>query len=111
MKKFIERFRIIVDPVRKYSTDCCALCHLTMGNYTPIEDIYAAVNKLKEEAPTENWLGKGKEKGQRAAFTIVTPYERILEENLIEVGFRHIATFDRRNGYPEGKLKMYFYNF
>ena len=49
--------------------------------------------------------------GQTATFTIVSPGEDVLEQNLIELGYTLSHTFPRRVGYPDvGDLKMYIIN-
>lgn len=93
-------------------TSCCALCHITCSNDDPIEDLKAEVDKLKEKALAEDYLGTGPDYGgQRAAFVIVTPAETTLRKNLEDLGFKLVNTFDRRNGYPKtGRLSMYMLN-
>lgn len=110
---FDELFEDFESRPVKHQLSCCALCQMTAGNYTPLRDIKAFVEKTKAESK-ERWHYSNRDSGERAIFSIVAPGEYILEANLKEAGFREIVQFDRRNGYPgagELKLKMYFINF
>ncbi len=93
----------------KHQLCCCALCQLTANNNTSKEEITKHIDRLKEEAK-EWWNLADIYSGERACFVIVTPDEKPLEQRLIELNFKEITQFDRRNGYPAGKLKMYFLN-
>ena len=96
----------------KTTTDCCALCQLSkVNNLTPIDDIQYAIDKLKKEKEANTEVGITTGNGQTAVFTIVSPGENILENNLKKLGFKHIHEFERRKGYPPmGNLKMYIKN-
>jgi hypothetical protein len=96
----------------KTATDCCALCQLSrIDNETPIEHIEIALKKLKEEKEINIEVGYTTGNGQTAVFTIVSPGEYILENNLKKLGFKMKHTFERRVGYPNlGDLKMYIKN-
>lgn len=101
---------IITKTAVKWQLSCCALCQITASNKTPIEELQYHIDKLKLEAKN-NWHYTNRNSGERACFVIVSPGEDILEKNLINLGFKQVATFDRRNGYPKtGFLKMYFLN-
>lgn len=92
----------------KISTSCCALCQLSLNNQHTRKEIEHELDLLKKEAYEREWRPiDGKMYGQRACFVIVSPGEDILERNLIRLSFEHVFTFPRRNGYPEGDLKMY----
>ncbi len=95
--------------IQKWQLSCCALCQITAHNHDPKHRIKAQIDKLKEEAKEKWWTGD-RASGERAAFIIVAPGEDNLEKNIQELGFTQITTFDRRNGYPPGILKMYFLN-
>jgi hypothetical protein len=96
----------------KTVTDCCALCQLSqVNNETPIENIERAIKRLTEEKEENTEVGYTTGNGQTAVFTIVSPGEHILENNLKKLGFEMKHTFERRVGYPNhGDLKMYIKN-
>ena len=97
--------------IQKHRLECCALCQLTAGNNTTIEEIEGMLKTLKEQTKYVNKKGQANGIGQRACFIIVTPAEAKLKQNVENLGFICIAEFDRRNGYEQiGKLKMYFLN-
>lgn len=97
--------------IEKHDLSCCAMCNFTANNRTTLEEITSSIDRLKREAFMHEWECNDRRSGQRTAFTIVSPGEYILEENLITAGFELITTFNRRFGYPEGILKMYMYKF
>ena len=73
-----------------------------MGGNTPVRTGNLIAN-------TEVGITTGN--GQTAIFTIVSPGEDILAENLTTIGFKPIHTFERRVGYPKhGDLTMYIKN-
>lgn len=94
---------------KKYQTPCCALCQITAGNKDSKQTLSHMIEKLKEEAK-EVWNTGDRRSGERAAYVIVSPGEDKLEDNLIELGFNMVTVFPRRNGYPDGILKMYILN-
>lgn len=95
--------------VQKHQLSCCALCQITATNRDSKQSIEREIARLKQEAKWD-WHSNDRFSGERAAFVIVSPGEDVLERNLLDLGFRQITEFDRRNGYPEGILKMYFLN-
>jgi hypothetical protein len=92
--------------IRRFGTDCCALGQLSVGNNNSIEEIQNALKKIRAES-SETWYGKSKDGGDRAIFVITTPSEKSLAKNLSKIGFKMVSEFPRRNGYPEGMLKMW----
>lgn len=96
----------------KTVTDCCALCQLSrVNNNTPKYFIEWKINRLIEEKNNNTEVGITTGNGQTAVFTIVSPGESELEKNLLELGFKHKHSFERRKGYPnKGDLKMYIKN-
>lgn len=97
--------------VIKHPMSCCALCQITCGNSDSIEDIKEMVDKTKAESK-EVWHPKDRRSGERAILVITNPYEWPLAKKLRRIGFKPIAEFDRRNGYPaDGMLTMWFLNF
>lgn len=97
--------------MKKTNTACCALAQLNnLDNDTPVEEIMNELLKLKEESAQEFIPGDTSGLGQKAIFVITTPSEESLENKLKVVGFKEIHQFERRNGYPEGLLKMYIIN-
>jgi hypothetical protein len=94
----------------KYSTDCCALCQLSITDSNTKEEIKRVIARLKREARSKNYLYTGKQRGQKAVFVITTPTERNLVKNLQEIGFKSTFEFERREGYPSGNLIMWCYN-
>ena len=98
--------------MRKVTTGCCALCQIEhLNNNTPKAFIEKALVQLKIEKETNTEVGITTGNGQTATFTIVSPGEDILEQNLISLGYNMVHTFPRRKGYPElGDLKLYIKN-
>lgn len=95
---------------RKSITQCCALSQISAGNHTPKASI-ARILWVAQRQKKYNWYGTPHGNGEKAFICIVVPGENVLEQNLIELGFKDIAQFERRSGYPEiGNLKMYFIN-
>lgn len=98
--------------MRKLTTGCCALCQIDqVNNETKIEELDFALSLLKRQKDENTEVGFTTGKGQTATFTIVSPGEDILENNLIELGYTKVWEFERRRGYPkEGNLKLYIKN-
>lgn len=105
-----EVIRVKKTAIMKIPTDCCALAQLSMTNAHTEEQIKNVLNKLKKEAEVQDYKFTGKEKGQRAVFVITTPYEMALANRLEKIGFQPVFVFERRKGYPGGKLTMWCYN-
>lgn len=98
--------------MEKVTTGCCALAQIhRVGNDTPLREIRAALEIMKQQALDNIEVGVTTGYGQTTVFVIVSPGEYILETNLIKLGFRYIHDFKRRVGYPDaGDLKMYIKN-
>lgn len=98
--------------MRKLTTGCCALCQIDqVNNETKIEAMDFALSLLKRQRDENTEVGITTGNGQTATFTIVSPGEDILENNLIELGYTKVWEFERRRGYPkEGNLKLYIKN-
>jgi len=98
--------------MEKHRTDCCALMQLSrVDNNTSLGALNAAIVKLTKEKYANTEVGITTGNGQTAIFTIVSPGEDILAENLTTVGFKPVHTFERRVGYPKhGNLTMYIKN-
>lgn len=98
--------------MEKHRTDCCALMQLSrVDNNTSLGALNAAIVKLTKEKLANTEVGVTRGDGQTAIFTIVSPGEDILAENLTTVGFKPVHTFERRVGYPKmGDLTMYIKN-
>lgn len=98
--------------MRKLTTGCCALCQIDqVNNETKIEAVDFALSLLKRQKDENTEVGITTGTGQTATFTIVSPGEDILENNLIELGYTKVWEFERRRGYPkEGNLKLYIKN-
>lgn len=96
--------------VKKWQLPCCALCQLTCNDSTPIEELKESIEKLKKDA-RKWWHSGNRDSGERACFVITTPDELILESKLDDLGFKPVAEFSRRKGYPQnGLLTMWFLN-
>lgn len=98
------------DRIEKYRTKCCALAQLSLSNDHYFEEIKSVIEEMKDEAITEMNMYERNTFGthERAVFVITLPHENILVENLQKLGFEEIATFHRRNCYPEDSmLKMW----
>ena len=98
--------------MEKHRTDCCALMQLSrVDNNTSLGALNAAIKRLTKEKYANTEVGITTGNGQTAIFTIVSPGEDILAENLTTIGFKPIHTFERRVGYPKhGDLTMYIKN-
>lgn len=98
--------------MRKVTTGCCALCQIDqVSNDTPILSLEWSLEVLRRQKEANTEVGITTGNGQTATFTIVSPGEDILEQNLIDLGYTHVWTFERRKGYPnKGDLKMYIKN-
>lgn len=96
--------------IKKFPTDCCALCQLSMSNETSFDEIRATLTQLKQEAYAQDYLNTDKTMGQKAAFVITTPSELLLVDKLIMFGFKRAFHFERREGYEPGILTMWFIN-
>ncbi len=95
--------------IKRFTTECCALGQLSLGNQHSVEEIQKVLDEIRSESK-EKWWGKSKEGGDRAIFVITTPSEETLAENLKKIGFQSVSQFPRRNGYPEGMLTMWIIN-
>jgi hypothetical protein len=94
--------------MKKSLTDCCALAQLSgLNNNTTIQELKEQLRKQFDEIKNKYIPGDSSGKGQRALFVITTPTEEVLEYTLKHCGFKEIHQFPRRNGYPEGMLKMF----
>ena len=98
--------------MEKHRTDCCALMQLSrVDNFTSLGALNAAIVKLTKEKHANTEVGITTGNGQTAIFTIVSPGENALADNLEAVGFKPVHTFERRVGYPKmGDLTMYIKN-
>lgn len=102
---------VIPKEATKSITECCAFSQINADNTTPKHSIEKILWRAKKQRRFE-WYGEDHGAGERAFFCIVCPHENILEQNLVELGFKIIMKFDRRNGYPNtGQLKMFAINF
>jgi hypothetical protein len=93
--------------ISKSRTRCCALAQLSLENSHTKQQIQTAIDEIKKEneTPVNSMRRDG---GERAVFVVTLPHETKLVENLIELGFKEIAEFHRRNCYPEDSmLKMW----
>lgn len=98
--------------MEKHTTDCCALCQLSrVNNGTTVAELKYAIKVLTKEMEANVEVGMTTGKGQTAVFTIISPSEDVLENNLVKLGFVKTHNFKRRVGYPKtGDLKMYIKN-
>lgn len=97
--------------MKKTTTDCCALCQISgVGDKTPINDLRLKLAQLKQEMEDNKEVGFTNGNGQTAVFVIVSPGETLLRSNLVELGFTNKHMFERRRGYPDGKLTMFIKN-
>lgn len=107
--------------MEKHPTHCCSLSILSLQNSDTIEDIQRAISILKKQAKLRpNFYSENQRipNGEKSCLTVISPHEagannpEKLEYKLIKCGFRMIVdSFPRRDGYPEGSLRMYFLNF
>lgn len=95
--------------IQLYQTHCCALCFMSANNLTTPEELGEVLNLLKEDAKRVFSPKVQDGGGQRAVECVTAPGEDNLQLVLYNAGFRVIARFPRRNGYPElGDLKLWF---
>lgn len=92
--------------VQKHQMNCCALCHMTCNDNDSIKDIEALIKKTQEESK-QTWTPEDRRSGERAIMVITTPNEKKLVDNLRHLHFSNISNINRRNGYPEGRLKVW----
>lgn len=98
--------------MRKTPTSCCALCQIShVGNDTTVKELNKYIDTLRQEMLDNTEVGGNSGKGQTSVFIITSPGEKVLEANLINLGFDRVHTFERRVGYPKtGTLQMYIKN-
>lgn len=97
--------------MKKTLTGCCALAQLSgLNNNTTIQELKEQLSIQFDELKNKYVPGDASGKGQRALFVITTPTEDVLECTLTHCGFQEIHQFPRRNGYPDGLLKMFIKN-
>ena len=97
---------VMTENTTKYNLSCCSLFQLQINSDAPIHEIIYQVERAKEESKLR-WEPKTRCSGERACFTICTPAEQELKNQLTSLGFVKSYTFPRRNGYPGGVLEMY----
>jgi len=98
--------------ITKNSTPCCALNILSINNEEKLDNIKNTVEKFKETAFSKDWKKSMVQGGQRNIMVICSPGETNLEENLRTLGFNLLTDkMPRRNGYPEGLLKLFMLSF
>jgi hypothetical protein len=93
---------------RLFDTPCCALAYLSASNETPKKDLEQMIADLKVRAMDHYQPDVYKAGGQRAVVITTSPAEVVLAGNLMDLGFRILTCFPRRNGYPEGSVTMWF---
>lgn len=87
-------------------TPCCALgCLHGISNETTVSDLAIQIGRLKRDAMKP--CDPSTPGGHRAIFCVTTPTERELMRKLIDLEFKEVYEFDRREGYPAGKLTMW----
>lgn len=97
--------------MRLIPTDCCALCQLSAKNDDSVADMRRVIDRLRERAKRK-WHWTGPRGGERTVFVMTTPNEAELEGKLVQLGFEvKVQGLPRRNGYPEGTLKMWMLSF
>lgn len=96
--------------IEKIPTPCCALMMIKATENINRRELHELLEQKKEEADSGSYYDPRLNipGGQRAMFCIVSPGEWRLKEVLEQEGFKSIATFSRRTGYPDGNLTMYF---
>lgn len=98
--------------ITKNATSCCALTILSIDDYETQWDIRKFVENLKNEAFKKDWKKAQIAGGQRNIMVVCTPAEQRLQQNLTDLGFKLLTdSMTRRNGYPEGSLRLYMLTF
>lgn len=100
-----------IPPVIQFATTCCAFSVISAQNCHSVEQLGDVLQTLRKDSDKKNWKPEDRTGGERTFAVFTTPQEAGLEANLIEVGFRCVASnLPRRKGYPPGKLKMFLYS-
>lgn len=97
------------NPISRFRTSCCALGQLSLNNDHTKEEIEEVLKLWKLET-NRKWTTDNRDGGERAVFVVTTPKEKPLESTLRSVGFIYLYSFNRRNGYPFGNLKLWIYS-
>ena len=94
------------------TTACCALGQISgVNNNTEILNLKNFLSELKKTSEKSYIPGDDSGEGQTSFFIITTPNEKPLENKLRILGFNHVHSFKRRNGYELGNLKMWIIKF
>lgn len=93
----------------KYSLPCCSACFISANDETSILEISYQVERLRVESLLP-WNYKTRCSGEKLIMITVGPQENILRENLKQLNFSLLKTFERRTGYPKtGKIELWTY--
>lgn len=89
-------------------TSCCALNQMVASNDATFNELKTFIRQKQRESRYDwSWQCQG---GAKALFCMTAPFEKNLEKNLKALGFEHIKTINRREGYQPGKIKMWILN-
>lgn len=99
--------------LRKTQLPCCAMCFMSnTSNDTTERQLLYFIDKLKQEAFSKPWKYDNRDSGERTILTVTMPGEEELEKLLESMKFEKLGTdFNRRFGYPEGKLTLWTFKF
>lgn len=100
---------VMTETTFKYSLPCCSACFLSANDKTPIYEIIYQLERLRAESLL-SWNYNSRCSGEKLIMITVGPQENILRENLKQLNFNLLKTFERRNGYPKtGKIELWTY--
>jgi hypothetical protein len=104
--------------IEKVYTSCCTLNQMVVQDERDEEgrlvreESFKRIKRFVDRAKAESKLDCSmfRQGGAKALFCMTAPYEKNLEKKLRRLGFDHIRTINRRNGYAPGKVKMWILN-
>lgn len=101
-----------IPPIVFFQTTCCAMGIMSANNYHSVDEIQESINWIVKDSNSRKYSPAERDGGERNILMICTPNEKILEDNIIKVGFKLLNdNLKRRLGYPAGNLKLYMYSF
>lgn len=91
---------------RMTETTCCAFHIMTANNNHSLKSIRELINWQRSQVK-RMWTPQSRGGAPTVSCMCVMPYENILEQNLIKLGFKLIDEMPRRRGYPSGIIREY----
>lgn len=97
---------VMTNSAIKYDTTCCAMMIVSAKNDTSLVELIYILERARAEMGLR-WSPKSRCSGETYIQIVTSPGENELEEKLKQLNFSLLTMFSRRNGYPEGKLKLW----